>query len=305
MKSTNLRLKFTPLLVLLVLLSNEACTRKSTTLAVGSKSTMEQAIVAEIIAQHVEKRLGMPVERKPNLGDTAAVFGALMGGQIDLYPEYSGAAASTILDLTPAGSPEVLRQRIHTEARNRLNVEWIAPLGFDAAYAIAIPGPLAREAGFETIADVEKDRSRTWRLAVTFEFFERPEYLKLFNRTYSIPWAAAIRTMDQNQFPHALSAGAADMVAVPRTMGGFVGADVKFLADTKGMLPSMEAAIAVKREALQRFPGLEGALRELSGRIRPEAIQKLNRLAEVDQVPARELARQFLESAGTNLSSMH
>ncbi|MBL8229369.1 MAG: hypothetical protein JNL98_12855 [Bryobacterales bacterium] len=299
-----MRLKFTPLVVLLVLLSNGACSRKPT-LTIGSKSTIEQAIVAEIIAQHVEKRLGLPVVRKTNLGDTAAVFSGLMGGEIDLYPEYSGAAASTILNLSPTGNPGVLRERIRTESRNRLNVEWIAPLGFDAAYAIAIPGSLARENGFETIADVENDRSRTWRFAVTFEFFERPEYLKLFNRTYSIPFAAAIQAMERNQLPHSLSAGAADMVAVPRTLGGFVGADVKFLTDTKGMLPSMEAAIAVKREALQRFPGLEGALRELTGRIRPEAIQKLNRLAEVDQTPAGELARQFLGSGATNLSSMH
>lgn len=294
----------TRIAVFLTVLALSACSRKSAVLVVGSKATIEQTILAEIIALHVEKKLGITVERKLNLGDTATAFNAMMSGQVDLYPEYSGAAASSILNLPLAGSAEVLRERIQAEYRSRLNVEWMEPLGFNGAYAIAVPGNLARDEGYERVSDVEADRNRTWKLAVTFEFFERPEYLKAFNRNYSIPYSAAIQSMDQSQLPHALARGLVDMVAAPRTVGGFRGYDVKFLIDDKGVLPPMEAAVTVKRTSLERIPGLEGALRALSGKISPELIQKLNYRAEVDHIPSAELARQFLSDKSASLSSM-
>jgi glycine betaine/choline ABC-type transport system substrate-binding protein len=301
-ENNSVLLRFAGTSLVLAVLALGACGRKPVALAVGAKSTVEQSILAEIVAHHVQHKTGIPVQRKLNLGDTAAAFNAMMGGEVDLYVEYSGAAATSILNLPVSGPPEVLRERVRAEYRSRLNVEWLDPLGFDAAYVIAIPGNLAREEGYEKISDIERNRERSWRLAVTYEFFERPEYLKAFNRAYSIPYSGALQSMDQNRLPHALARGAADMVAAPKTVGGFQGYGVKFLADDKGVLLPMEAAISVRRSALERFPGLAAALKDLSGRIRPEVIRKLNYRAEIDHIPSEVLARQFLGS--TSLGAM-
>ncbi|MCS7025982.1 MAG: hypothetical protein NZV14_14355 [Bryobacteraceae bacterium] len=265
-------------------------------LRLAAQTSSEQHMLTEIIAQHLERQLGVSVQRKLNVGDSAAALNAFLNGEFDLYPEYSGVAAQMIQGLNPSGPIELVRQQLEQEYRKRWNAEWIAPLGFDASYVIAVRRALADQYGLETLADVENQRGRTWRLAVSFEFFERPEYLKKFNRSYAILWEGAITTMEPNQLPHALAQGAADMIAAPRTVGSFAVVDAKFLVDTKGIFPPMEAGVVVSRQALRRFSGLESALQGLRGRISLETMRQLNRSLELGQEPASLLARKFLDA---------
>src|SRR5580692_4160695 len=71
-------------------------------IVVGSKNFTEQVIVGEILAQQIERRLGVPVERYLNLGGTMLVHEAMVQGSIDLYPEYTGTALMAVLKQPPA-----------------------------------------------------------------------------------------------------------------------------------------------------------------------------------------------------------
>ena len=73
------------------------CSNSTQTLRVGSKNFTEQVVLGEIIAQHLEHRLHQKVERKLNLGGTLLAHQALLAGEIDLYPEYSGTALVAVL----------------------------------------------------------------------------------------------------------------------------------------------------------------------------------------------------------------
>ena len=75
-------------LLLVIALLLPGCGRQSGGLIVGSKNFTEQLVLGEIIAQHLEKRLGVRVERKLNLGGTLLAHEAVKSGGIDLYPEY-------------------------------------------------------------------------------------------------------------------------------------------------------------------------------------------------------------------------
>ncbi|HEY1471218.1 MAG TPA: glycine betaine ABC transporter substrate-binding protein, partial [Candidatus Acidoferrum sp.] len=66
-------------------------------ITIGSKFFTEQVILAELLAQHIEARTGIPVERKTNLGGTLLVHKALLAGQLDLYVEYTGTALTSVL----------------------------------------------------------------------------------------------------------------------------------------------------------------------------------------------------------------
>lgn len=74
------------------------CT-KEPSITVGSKNFTEQVVLGEIVAQHLEHRLGRRVDRKLNLGGTMLAHQALVRGEIDLYPEYTGTALTAILKL--------------------------------------------------------------------------------------------------------------------------------------------------------------------------------------------------------------
>ena len=66
-------------------------------IVVGSKFFTEQVLLAELLAQHIEARTGIPVERKTNLGGTLLLHKAMLAGELDLYVEYTGTALMTVL----------------------------------------------------------------------------------------------------------------------------------------------------------------------------------------------------------------
>src|SRR6516225_11108133 len=80
------------------------CSRQ-TPIVVGSKNFTEQVLLGEVLAQQIERRLGVPVERKLNLGGTMLAHEALTRGDIDLYPEYTGTALTAVLKQAPVKDP--------------------------------------------------------------------------------------------------------------------------------------------------------------------------------------------------------
>ena len=128
------------------------CT-KERPITVGSKNFTEQVILGEIVAQHLEHRLGRHVDRQLNLGGTLLVHQALVNGDIDLYPEYTGTALTAILKLPPAYDPAAAMALVRAEYHTRFGVEWMDPLGFDNTFAMVIRGEDARKS---KTADLER-----------------------------------------------------------------------------------------------------------------------------------------------------
>src|SRR5262245_41562544 len=106
------------------------CTREHP-ITVGSKNSTEQVILGEIVAQHLEYRLRRPIGRKLNLGGTMLTHQALLHGEIDLYPEYTVTALTTILKLPPARGPVDTIALLRAEYEGRFGLEWMHPLGFN------------------------------------------------------------------------------------------------------------------------------------------------------------------------------
>src|SRR6516164_464220 len=100
-------------------------------IVVGSKNFTEQVLLAEILAQHIERRLHITVGRKFNLGGTLLAHTALTSGAIDLYPEYSGTALTAVLKLPPSKDPDAVMAQVRAAYRQRWQLEWLRPLGFN------------------------------------------------------------------------------------------------------------------------------------------------------------------------------
>ena len=109
-------------------------------LTVGSKNFTEQIILGEIAAQQLERRLGGKVDRKLDLGGTLLAQQALRSGEIDLYPEYTGTALTTVLKLAPSSDAAAVLERVRAEYRKRWRLEWLDPLGFDNTFAMVVRG---------------------------------------------------------------------------------------------------------------------------------------------------------------------
>src|SRR3954468_12796861 len=94
-------------------------------LIVGSKNFTEQVLLAEILAQHLEHRLHLPVARKFNLGGTLLAHTAITSGAIDLYPEYSGTALTAVLKQPPSKDPAAVMARVRSAYQQQWHLDWL------------------------------------------------------------------------------------------------------------------------------------------------------------------------------------
>ncbi len=254
-------------------------------IVVGSKNFTEQVILGEIVAQRLERRLGVKVDRKLNLGGTLLAHQALINGQIDLYPEYTGTALTAILKLPLSRDAAEVQNRVRAEYRSRWNIEWMPPLGFNNTFAIVINN------GFETLSQAAA-RKQGWKLGVGYEFLTRPDGLPGLLETYHLPLDGTPRSMDLGLLYQALKQKQVDMVAGNATDGLIAAMGLTVLRDDKNYFPPYEAALAVRGR-----PELRAALGELSGKISTVAMRNMNYQVDGQHRAVREVAKDFLDSA--------
>jgi glycine betaine/choline ABC-type transport system substrate-binding protein len=262
---------------------------------VGSKNFTEQIILGEIVAQHLERR-GMAVDRKLNLGGTLLAHEALVSGAIDLYPEYTGTALTAILKSSTETEAAAAFRRVEAEYRKRWRLRWLPPLGFSNTFAMAVRGEVARAGKLATLSDAARSRNG-WRLGVGYEFIQRPDGLAGLLKTYGLKVQGSPITMDLGLLYQALENGRVDMIAANLTDGLLSVMDVTVLSDDKHYFPPYECAVVVRDEELLRRPGLQVALKELSGKIPDSMMRRLNHAVDGKRRPVRDVAAEFLKGA--------
>jgi glycine betaine/choline ABC-type transport system substrate-binding protein len=275
-----------------LLLSGPGCNR-TRPLTVGSKNFTEQIILGEIVAQQLERSLGVKVDRKLDLGGTLLAQQALRNGDIDLYPEYTGTALTAVLKLPLSSDPAAVLQRVRAEYRKRWRLEWLDPLGFDNTFAMVVRGPDARAQGIETLSDAAR-RKQGWTLGVGYEFLQRPDGLAGLLQTYHLPLAGTPKSMDLGLLYSALEQQQVDMAAANATDGMLSVLDVKVLGDDRHYFPPYQAAVIVRADSLTAYPGLRAALDRLTGKLSAAAMRELNRQVDGKHRSAADVAREWL-----------
>ena len=162
------------------------------TVVVASKNFEESRLLAEMFSQLLEARTDLTVERRFNLAGTQVCFEALRSGAVDLYPEYTGTGLLSILGAEPAGDPTATLVAVRSRFLARWDLHWLAPLGFENAYAIAVPRRLAAARHLTTLSDLAAV-SGDLRAAFGYEFIERPDGLPGLRDAYGMAFAASAR----------------------------------------------------------------------------------------------------------------
>jgi osmoprotectant transport system substrate-binding protein len=266
------------------------------TLVVGSKNFTEQEILGEIAAQQLERRLGTRVTRTLDIGGTLLAHEALVAGEIDLYPEYTGTALTAILKLPAATDPKAVFDTVVKEYRSRWKLVWLSPLGFDDTFAMVIRGVDARTSGIATLSQAAQ-RRKGWVLGVGYEFLHRPDGFAGLQKTYALPLEGTPRTMDLGLLYAALEQGQVDLVAANSTDGLLAERDFKVLEDDRKYFPPYEAAFVVNEGLFSKEPKARAALEELSGKLTTATMQKLNgQVVGLHRRPA-DVAAEFLDGA--------
>jgi len=283
-----------------VIASQGAAEERPKALAVGGKPFTEQLVLAHMLGELVESRLGIKVERKLPLGGTLICLEALKRGSrrggIDFYVEYTGTGLMSVLKMPKVDDPAEAFRRVSEEFKRRWDLIWLPPLGFNNTYTLAVKADLARKHDLRTFSDLARV-SEGLILGADLEFLERPDgypglrevYGMRFKETRSMNPALRYVAMENDQI-QVMDAYATD--------GMLLKYDLTVLKDDKGFFPAYEAAVLIREDVLRAIPELEGTLKLLSGKLDDETMRRLNYQVDVLGKEPLEVARAFLKELG-------
>ena len=266
-------------------------------IVIGSKNFTEQLILGELIAQQIENKTHLPVERRFYLAGSYICHQAILGGRIDIYPEYTGTALTAILKQKPEGSREQVYNQVKNEYAGRFALAVGPPLGFNDTFAIEIRGEDARRLGLKTISQAARYTPQ-WRAGFGYEFMERPDGYQGLAATYGLRFAAPPRIMDLGLLTRALKDKQVDLIAGNTTDGLIPALDLFVLEDDRHYFPPYEAVPIIRQQMLARHPEVKQALDDLAGKISDDDMRQLNYAVDGQHRDVKEVVREFLRTKG-------
>lgn len=264
---------------------------------IGAKNFTEQVVLGELLAQEIEAKTGLKVERRFYLAGSYICNQALVAGRIDAYVEYTGTALTAILKQPLERNPETVLNTVRRLYASRDGVEVGEPLGFQNTFAMVIRGDDARRLHLTTLSQAAR-YTPEWRLGVGYEFEQRPDGLPGLSAAYGLHFAEPPRTMDLGLLYRALMAHQVDMIAANSTDGPIQAFGLVALEDDRHYFPPYQAVPLVREESLRRWPQIRTALEALAGRITADDMRSMNEAVDGQHQDPAEVVRHFRSQKG-------
>jgi osmoprotectant transport system substrate-binding protein len=268
-----------------------------TTLTVGSKNFTEQKVLGEVYAQAFEAA-GFTVERSLDLGDEQTARKALQDGQISGYPEYTGTALLSFLDV-PAEELPSDEQEAYQRVREGLAEDGIAalpPTPFTSSNEVGVTRAKAEELGLKTISDLE-GKAQDLTLYGSPECRTRRDCLLGLQEVYGLEFRS-FRPVNIDQRHEVLTSGQADLSIVFTTDPQIKRNDIVLLEDDKGMFPPYNSTFLVEQETLDKSPAIEEVVTKVNEQLTAEVMQELNARVDLDRETPEDAARAYLQQFG-------
>jgi len=262
---------------------------------IGAKNFTEQVILGELLAQEIEAKSNLKVERRFYLAGSYICQQALISGRIDAYVEYTGTALTAILKQPVDRNPERVLATVRRLYGSRYNIAVGEPLGFENTFAMVIRGDDARQLHLATLSQAATYTPK-WRLGVGYEFEQRPDGLAGLSNAYGLRFSGPPRTMDLGLLYRALNAHQVDMIAANSTDGPIQAFGLTALQDDRHYFPPYQAIPLVRAEALQRWPQIQAALDALAGRITADDMRAMNEAIDGKHRDPADVVREFRTS---------
>ncbi|MBX5482383.1 MAG: ABC transporter permease subunit [Myxococcaceae bacterium] len=251
-------------------------------IVVGSKQFTESVILGELAVQKAQLA-GVHAEHRRALGGTRILWEALVRGDIDAYPEYTGTILQELLPGTPPGSLETAL------AKNGVAVT--PPLGFNNTYAIGMMPEVADRLGIRTISDLRRHPELTFGFAN--EFLDRADGWRSLKARYRLP-QTNVRGLDHDLAYRALASGQIAATDLYSTDAEIRAHGLKVLEDDLHHFPRYDAVLVYRAVLKERAPEAVAAWNQLAGRIDEGAMIAMNAKAKLDHVPEGRVASEFI-----------
>ena len=263
-------------------------------ITIGSKNFTEQLILGELMAQLIERETRLTVKRQFDLGGTMICHQAILNGALDIYAEYSGTGWTAILQNNGPLERDKIYDQVATAYRERFDLVWLEPFGFDNTYAITVRRSDADRRGWKTISNLQA-MAPNLQAGWTFEFSERPDGYPGLQSAYGFGFGN-VRDLETTLMYQAIAKEEVDIICAFATDGRIQTYDLVPLTDDLHFFPPYHAAPVVRADTLEKHPELRAVLNQLAGKLTTSVMRQLNLSVDSGELSPSAAARGFLDT---------
>ncbi len=263
---------------------------------IGTKNFSEQLILGELIAQTLEKKTTLQIVRKFNLGGTFISHQAIVNGQIDIYPEYTGTSYVVILKQSKLTDANQVYNYVKAAYQQRYDIIWLKVFGFNNSNAIAVRKNFSKNNKVYAISSLTFLAPHL-TIGVPADFLDRPDGFLGLKEKYHLRFKK-VRLMETGLMYQAINLNQLEVIMAFSTDGRIPAYHLVTLIDDKHLFPPYYAAPIVRGAVLKKHPEIASALNLLSGKINDQEMRDLNYQVDVLRKSPREVARFFLKAKG-------
>ena len=279
----------------LVLLSG--CESKKDTIHIATKPMSEQFILGEMLALLIEENSDLHVKITKGVGGgTSNIHPAMVKGDFDLYPEYTGTGWLVIFKKDTLLPPDQLFSELQKEYSREYGLKWVAPYGFNNAYSLAVSNEMAKKYNLKTFSDLALYPD-LFTFGAEYDFYEINDGYADLCAYYNLKFKKNL-DMDIGLKYEAMKSGKIDVINIFTTDGQLSHANLTVLKDDKHFFPSYYCATIVREETLKEHPELERILEKMNGILTDQEMADMNYKVDVEHRTEREVAVEFLKKKG-------
>ena len=270
--------------------------KKDKTINIATKPMTEGYILGQMLTELIEQDTDLKVNMTTGVGGgTSNIHPAIVKGEFDLYPEYTGTSWEAVLK-KEGSYDESKFDELQKEYKEKYNLEYVNLYGFNNTYGLAVNKDIAEKYNLKTYSDLAAV-SNNLIFGAEYDFFEREDGYKELQKVYNVDFKKKI-DMDIGLKYQAMKDKKIDVMVIFTTDGQLAISDVVVLEDDKKMYPSYRAGTVVRSEILSKYPELKAVLEKLNNILDDKTMADLNYQVESKGKKPEDVAREYLQEKG-------
>lgn len=273
----------------------EDTTVKGGTIHMATKPMTEQFILASMMKTLIEQDTDLTVELTEGVGGgTMNIHPAMVKGDFDFYPEYTGTGWSNVLKKEGLYTEDLFDQL--TAGYKEIGMSWVGMMGFNNTYGIAVRQEIAQQHNLKNLSDLATVADQLV-FGANYDFFERLDGFDALCETYGLNFKDTA-DMDIGLKYDAIRQKEIDVMNAFTTDGQLSSSGVVVLVDDKNLYPSYMCGFVVRDEVLAAHPELLDVFKKVENILTDSKMSSMNYQVEVEGKEPSQVATAFLQEAG-------
>lgn len=285
------------LMVIVIFIPLAGCSKNNKTIKIATKPMTEEFILGEMLKLLIEDNTDLKVEITKGVGGgTSNIHPAILKGDFDLYPEYTGTGWSFVLKEKEIPDDETLYNKLTEKYKKEYNLSWIGLYGFNNTYGLVIRKDLGEKYNIKTYSDLAA-YSKDLTFGAEYDFYEREDGFKALCDKYGLNFKKKV-DLDIGLKYKAINSKQIDVMNIFTTDGNLAKSDVMVLKDDKNFYQTYYCGTVIRDDVLKKHPELKEVLMKMDKLITEKEMVELNNKVESEGKDEVIVAKEFLKSKG-------